>query len=74
MNRVTYKSIDKSTSLRVLLDGKVVGTIRNDHQLGYRYIPRAGVNHGGDYFPTLEQCKRSIEGDDAPTTQPERET
>lgn len=61
---ITYKPIDKSTSIRVLLNGKAVGTIRNDYQLGYRYVPRAGVKHGGDYFPTLEACKRSLESND----------
>lgn len=70
---ITYKPIEKSTSIRVLLDGKVAGTIRNEHELGYRYIPRAGVKHGGDYFPTLEACKRSLESDDDESTATERE-
>ncbi len=68
---ITYKPIDKSDSIRVLLDGKVTGTIHNGHSLGWQYRPRtAGKWARGDYYPTLDECKRSLETDDtpAPTT------
>ncbi len=56
---ITYKS-----EVRVYLDGKQVGTIRelfsNTIPL-YLYTPK-GSKTGGDTFPTLAACKASLEG------------
>lgn len=61
---ITYKPIEKSTSIRVLLNGKAVGSIRNEGVLGFVYIPRAGESHRGEYFPALTECKHSLEADE----------
>lgn len=55
--------------LRVMLDGKWVGSIAHvdttdEHQGGWQYTPK-GEKKGGDIFPTLALCKKSLE---APTT------
>lgn len=60
-SRITYTRIEKSDSIRVLLDGKVTGTIRPQYP-GYAYVPR-GNGGQGETFPTLEECKRSLEED-----------
>jgi hypothetical protein len=58
---ITYKP-QSDGSIRVLVDGKVAGTIRRIGTLGWQYKPR-GTSYGGEYFQTLESCKRSLEGD-----------
>lgn len=58
---ITYKP-QPDGGIRVLLDGKLVGTIRRFGVLGWQYRPR-GNAESGDYFATLEQCKRSLEGE-----------
>lgn len=45
----------------VRLDGKVVGVIKNEKP-GWRYYPK-GQKQGGDLFPTLSECQRSLEPD-----------
>lgn len=47
--------------LRVRLDGKTVGRIVSG-QKGYHYKPDGAAP--GESFPTVDQCKRSIEGDE----------
>lgn len=65
MNQITYIE----THL-VKLNGKEVGAIKRalnkgpGNATGYRYHPK-GDKTGGDFFPTLDACKRSLE-DDAP--------
>lgn len=56
---ITYKPRPNG-SIRVFLDGKSVGTI---HKLAgeYRYQPFGG--EPGEWFPTLAECKRSLESE-----------
>lgn len=54
-----------SWSLNVRLDGKIVGIIQEYVEgdvRSYQYIPK-GSKTGGEKFPTLAQCKRSIESE-----------
>ena len=43
----------------VFLENKRVGKIQKDPD-GFRYYPK-GKSKGGDAFPTLTECKRSLE-------------
>lgn len=59
---ITYETA-RPRIVRVKLDGKWVGTIRRDRggaRDGWRYFPK-GKKTGGDSFPTLIECKRSLE-------------
>ena len=62
--RIVYKEklnqYDQPVSLTVYLDGKAVGLIKHDLD-GWRYYPRG--HKGGDAFPTLAQCKVSLEAE-----------
>lgn len=63
---ITYKH-QSDFSIRVLLDKKVVGTIRSFTQ-GWQYRPR-GASAYGEFFKTLAECKQSIEGKPKPKEQ-----
>ncbi len=79
MSHITYAE-RTSWSLKVKLDGKIVGTIQEgveNNARTYQYIPK-GQKTGGDKYPTLAACKASLEApcaDDAAlpvdSTQPE---
>jgi EAL domain-containing protein (putative c-di-GMP-specific phosphodiesterase class I) len=45
--------------ITVKLDGRVIGKIHQDKD-GFRYYPK-GQKTGGEAFPTIAQCKRSLE-------------
>lgn len=45
----------------VKLEGKTVGRIFKTPE-GFRYIP-TGSKTGGEFFPTLEACKSSLEAE-----------
>jgi hypothetical protein len=68
---ITYRT----PKIEVWLDGYKAGEIReslmtfaerekscreNPAQIGWRYYPSRSTNQG-DWFPTLEDCKRSLE-------------
>lgn len=67
------------TEIRVLLNGKHVGNIRECYNtpksprhtgkpgpvIGYRYYPK-GDKTGGDLYPTLRACELSLESDPEP--------
>lgn len=57
---ITYK-----TEVKVYIDGKHVGTIREYKGLGghipYQYFPK-GSKTGGAPYATIELCKKSLEG------------
>jgi hypothetical protein len=58
---ITYTPANTVTgkpAVAVRLDGRVVGLIRKDDQ-GYVYKPTGGA--AGAHFPTLAECKRSLE-------------
>ncbi len=48
-----------ATRIAVKLDGRPIGEIRQVPG-GWQYFPK-GHKEGGDVFPTLEGCKRSLE-------------
>lgn len=54
--------VDTANRIIVRLDGKTTGAIYNapmKDQMGYQYVPM-GTKDGGDVFPTLEACKKSL--------------
>jgi len=55
---ISYVRKDAQT-VKVLLDRKFVGAIL-DSKKGFRYFPKNTNSQGGDFFPTLEACKRSL--------------
>lgn len=55
---ITYQAKDTQTTT-VKIDGKAAGTILESKR-GFRYFPK-GFAEGGDFFPTLDECKRSLE-------------
>lgn len=68
---LTYKKKDENRTdspIRVLSEGKVLGTIKTTRSdIGtepkFQYFPK-GSKNGGDVFPTLAECKASLECDD----------
>lgn len=55
-------------SIHVFLDGKLVGgiceifdTVAGQKIRQYQYWPRGSRSEGGEKFPTLATCKRSLE-------------
>jgi hypothetical protein len=57
---ITYKQTSP-IKIMVYLDGTRVGTIiKNDK--GYAYKPTGGKEYG-DTYPTLEECKQSLESE-----------
>jgi len=63
---ITYKPQRQRSEYAVQLGGKVVGRIKlavaGDGRAGWRYFPK-GQKEGGEVFPTLEECKRSLEAE-----------
>jgi hypothetical protein len=53
---------EKGGKWLVYLDGRRVGEIRVV-QGGFQYFTR-GSRHGGEVFPTLPLCKKSLESDE----------
>lgn len=61
---LTYDNIERgTTTVKVRLDGKVVGHIQpvfeNEYSIGYQYVP-TGTDTGGEIFHLLGACKRSL--------------
>lgn len=52
---------EQFSNWRVKLDGKPVGTIRHFHEKGYQYTPDR-QKQGGEFFQSLHECKRSLQG------------
>lgn len=46
----------------VRLGRKIIGKIQHDPSKGYRYLPQGRVKFAGEFFPTLAELKRDIEG------------
>lgn len=59
---ITYQDTKLGNTIAVNLDGKKVGFIRHKEN-GYTYFPATTPRNGGESYPTLDACKRSIEGD-----------
>jgi hypothetical protein len=57
---ITYD--EKTSEIKVRLEGKHVGTIVGSKASGWRYKTRSG--HYGDRFATINEVKRSVEGDE----------
>lgn len=57
---ITYDP--KPNGVKVELDGRFVGVITLNRE-GYTYWPRGSSRHG-EFYPTLEACKRSLETDE----------
>ena len=58
---ISYDTITTNpTTIRVTLDGKRVGIIYQQFDSMWQYFPK-GSKDGGDKFPTLALCKRSLE-------------
>lgn len=57
---ITYN--EETTEIKVLLDRKHVGTITGSRTMGYWYKPKGGAP--GERFATINEVKRSIEGDE----------
>lgn len=62
MDKITY-SHDTTDRVTVYLAGRHVGVIRQQKDGQWQYFPK-GQKTGGEKFPTLAQCKRSVEGAD----------
>jgi hypothetical protein len=54
-NKLSYQ-----TEVKVYLDGKQVGVIKEISDIGYKYFPK-GYIEGGELYSTLEACKKSLE-------------
>lgn len=59
--RLRYQPVshDKFAVVFVFLNGEQVGRIRHTAQ-GWQYVPKRH-RKGGEYFPTLGACRRSLE-------------
>jgi len=57
--RLSYKHSEETPDVMVFLDNKKVGKIKC-RSYGYRYYPK-GAKTGGELFPTLEECQKSLE-------------
>lgn len=53
-----YMNITFDKDLKVKLDGKYVGDIKPVNG-GYQYFPK-GRNIGGDVYPSIDLCKKSL--------------
>lgn len=56
---ITYREQD-SAEIKVWLDGKYVGTIFSLPDGSWQYWPKGPRSEGGEKFPTLAACKRSL--------------
>ena len=62
MNEIQYRYT--YTLVKVFLNKKLIGSIRTV-QGGFQYYPK-GVKEpeqAGDIYPTLQECKNSLEGE-----------
>lgn len=60
MSQITYEDFNgRTTNIRVLLDGKVVGNIKAAAGGAYRYWPK-GSKKGGESFPSITAVQRSL--------------
>lgn len=60
---ITYKQ--DGSKVTVLLEGRVIGRIEKSDE-GYCYFPKGTKKYKvplGETFPTLEECKSSLEED-----------
>jgi len=57
---ITYD--ETTTEIKVRLEDKHVGTITGSRSMGYWYKPKGGAP--GKIFLTINDVKRSIEGDE----------
>jgi hypothetical protein len=64
-NHVKLPGRDSIVRVEVKLAGKKVGEIKPVDG-GFQYFPNRA--EGGEVFPTLGLCKRSLETDESPTT------
>ncbi len=55
---ITYKN--KDSIVQVLLDNKVVGSIKKNKDGLYQYFPK-GSKSSGEPFNTLQEVKKSLE-------------
>jgi hypothetical protein len=55
MDKITYL-----INVQVKLDGKVIGTIKQNKQ-GFAYHPKGNSKHCGETFATIEQVKKTLE-------------
>jgi hypothetical protein len=63
MSKITYTSLTMR-SIAVFLQGKRVGTIhQNPIDSMWQYTPWGDMQEGGEKFPTLALCKKSLEED-----------
>lgn len=53
-----FKHRSLAHDVDVLLDGQIVGSIRYTID-GWQYVPK-GQKDGGEFFPTLFDCKKSL--------------
>jgi hypothetical protein len=71
---ITYeevKGLRGSWKIRVRLDGKLTGEIRQVEG-GFQYFPKGGgKGYAGELFKSVSQVQANIEGDDTPTTHPD---
>jgi hypothetical protein len=54
----TFHHFPNNSDVDVLLEGRIVGRIRYTVQ-GWQYVPK-GQQDGGEMFPTLYDCKKSL--------------
>lgn len=55
---ITFKWVKLGIKKRVFLENKHVGDIIRERE-GWKYYPK-GRKGGGDPFPTLTQCEKSL--------------
>lgn len=66
-SELSYFETSVPGKLGVRLERKTIGYIKHEFcsgtESGYRYYP-VGNTDAGELFPTLEECKRNLEGDE----------
>jgi hypothetical protein len=58
---ITYKETPIPSAINVFLDGRRVGIIRRSKDGFFTYYPSSSPRCGSQAFPTLADCKRSLE-------------
>lgn len=59
---ITFRSVirdDFAPITLVILDGKIVGQIRQNPEGGFQYFLK-GQTKGGEVFPSFHKCKSSL--------------
>ncbi len=60
---ITYHNTVASGVIEVKLNGRRVGRlVRLDQDQGWQYRTNRRPEKRGEIFPTIEECKRSVEG------------